>query len=162
MASLRTLNTAQISYDSAYPTVGFAARAQCSRPEPVARRREAPGRASSIPSWRRATKSGYSFALSGTAGTPASTYQVIATPLAPNQTGVRYFCSFADAVVRYSCGFALDLRRHSVTRYSKFEFGKVPGGGYKPERSRGEILCFFVLWAFAANDCLFSGHPEIH
>jgi hypothetical protein len=31
---------------------------------------------------------------------PASTYQVIATPLAPNQTGVRYFCSFADAVVR--------------------------------------------------------------
>jgi hypothetical protein len=26
----------------------------------------------------------------------------IGTPLTPNQTGVRYFCSFADAVVRYS------------------------------------------------------------
>jgi hypothetical protein len=26
----------------------------------------------------------------------------IATPLAVNQTGVRYFCSFADAVVRYN------------------------------------------------------------
>jgi hypothetical protein len=48
------------------------------------------------------TKSGYNFALSGVSGTPASTYQFIATPLAVNQTGTRYFCSFADAVVRAS------------------------------------------------------------
>ena len=26
----------------------------------------------------------------------------IGSPLTPNQTGVRYFCSFADAVVRYN------------------------------------------------------------
>jgi hypothetical protein len=48
------------------------------------------------------TKSGYKFALSGVTGTPASTYQAIATPLTPNQSGERYFCSFADAVVRYN------------------------------------------------------------
>ena len=40
--------------------------------------------------------------MSGVTGTPAATYQAIATPLTPNQTGVRYFCSFADAVVRFS------------------------------------------------------------
>jgi hypothetical protein len=48
------------------------------------------------------TKSGYSFAAVGSGGPPASAYQAAATPLTPNQTGVRYFCSFADAVVRYS------------------------------------------------------------
>ena len=48
------------------------------------------------------TKSGYSFALSNVTGTPASSYMAIGTHLTPNQTGVRYFCSFADAVVRYS------------------------------------------------------------
>jgi hypothetical protein len=48
------------------------------------------------------TKSGYKFTLSGVTGTPASTYQAIATPLTVNQSGVRYFCSFADAVVRYN------------------------------------------------------------
>jgi hypothetical protein len=51
---------------------------------------------------RSGTKNGYAFTLSGVTGTPAPTYQVIATPLAPNQTGVRYFCSFEDAVVRIS------------------------------------------------------------
>jgi hypothetical protein len=44
----------------------------------------------------------YSFAISATSGTPVSTYTFIATPLSPNQTGTRYFCSFADAVVRFS------------------------------------------------------------
>jgi hypothetical protein len=48
------------------------------------------------------TKSGYVFTLSGVSGTPASSYQVIATPVGANQTGVNYFCSFADAVVRSS------------------------------------------------------------
>jgi hypothetical protein len=46
------------------------------------------------------SKSGYSFRMANTSGTPVSAYNVIASPLQPNQTGVRYFCSFADAVVR--------------------------------------------------------------
>jgi hypothetical protein len=51
--------------------------------------------------------------MTGSGGPPASTYQAIAAPLTPNQTGVRYFCSFADAVVRYSttaiatCGYTV-------------------------------------------------------
>jgi hypothetical protein len=46
------------------------------------------------------TKNGYTFAMSGASGTPAGAYQIIASPTIPNQTGVRFFCSFADAVVR--------------------------------------------------------------
>ena len=52
--------------------------------------------------------------LTGVSGTPASSYQVIATPLAPNQTGVRYFCSFADAVVRASPSTAIATCNYSV------------------------------------------------
>jgi type IV pilus assembly protein PilA len=99
VAAVRTINTAQISYNSAYPTVGFAATlaalggTSCAPPSPTS--------ACLIDSQLASgTKSGYSFALSGVTGTPASSYQVIASPISPNQTGVRYFCSFADAVPR--------------------------------------------------------------
>jgi prepilin-type N-terminal cleavage/methylation domain-containing protein len=99
VASLRTLNTAQISYNSAYPTVGFAttrgalAGTSCSPPTSA-------GACLIDTQLASGTKSGYSFTLSGTAGTPNSTYQFRADPQTANQTGVRYFCSFADAVVR--------------------------------------------------------------
>jgi type IV pilus assembly protein PilA len=101
VASLRTLNTAQISYNSSYPTIGFAtslaslAGTSCTPPGSA-------GACIIDTQLASGTKSGYSFALSGTSGTPNSTYTFTAAPLAPNQTGVRYFCSFADAVVRYN------------------------------------------------------------
>jgi type IV pilus assembly protein PilA len=101
VASLRTLNTAQISYNSSYPTIGFAtslvslAGTSCSPPG-------SSGACIIDTQLASGSKSGYSFALSGTSGTPNSTYTFIATPLTPNQTGVRYFCSFGDAVVRFS------------------------------------------------------------
>ncbi|MGC1787040.1 MAG: prepilin-type N-terminal cleavage/methylation domain-containing protein [Terriglobales bacterium] len=101
VASLRTLNTAQISYDSSYPTVGFATTlaslsgTSCAPPGSTA--------ACYIDSTLASgTKSGYTFQLVGTTGTPNATYQFIASPLNANQTGVRYFCSFADAVIRFS------------------------------------------------------------
>jgi len=101
VASIRTLNTGQISYYSAYPTVGFAgtlgalAGTSCAPPTSA-------GACLIDTQLASGSKSGYSFALSGVSGTPASTYQVIASPLAVNQSGTRYFCSFADAVVRAS------------------------------------------------------------
>ncbi|SRR6266852_1499831 len=101
VASIRTLNTGQISYYSAYPTVGFAgtlgalAGTSCAPPTSA-------GACLIDTQLASGSKSGYNFALSGVSGTPASTYQVIASPLAVNQSGTRYFCSFADAVVRAS------------------------------------------------------------
>ena len=113
VASVRTLNTAQISYNSAYPTVGFAstlgnlAGTSCTPPSSTS--------ACLIDTTLAAgTKSGYSFQLTGVSGTPASTYQVIASPLSPNQTGVRYFCSFADAVVRVNPTTAISTCSYTV------------------------------------------------
>jgi len=99
VSALRALNTAQISYSSFYPTVGYAtalsslAGTNCAPPGATT--------ACLIDTQLAAgTKSGYSFVLSGTSGTPNWTYQIRADPKSPNQSGVRYFCSFADAVLR--------------------------------------------------------------
>jgi prepilin-type N-terminal cleavage/methylation domain-containing protein len=102
VASIRTLNTAQISYNSAYPTVGFAASlanlaGTCTTTIPTT------GSACLIDTQLASgTKSGYSFQMAGVSGTPASTYQAIGNPITQNTTGVRSFCSVADAVVRYT------------------------------------------------------------
>ena len=99
VGAVRTLNTAQISYNSAYPTVGYAATlgalggTACTPPAST-------GACLIDTQLASGTKNGYTFTLSGVTGTPAATYEVIAAPAVPNQTGVRFFCSFADAVVR--------------------------------------------------------------
>ena len=99
VSSVRTVNTAQITYNSTYSTVGFSGSmsalggSSCAPPNSTS--------ACLIDTMlANGSKSGYSFGISGATGTPVSTYQVIAAPLQPNQSGVKYFCSFADAVVR--------------------------------------------------------------
>jgi len=47
-------------------------------------------------------RSGYNFTLTNVTGTPNSTYNVIASPTTWNYSGMNYFCSFADAVIRSS------------------------------------------------------------
>ena len=61
------------------------------------------------------TKSGYLFAISGTSGTPNAAYQFVASPVGVNQTGVRYFCSFADGVVRVNASSAIGTCDGTVT-----------------------------------------------
>jgi len=101
VGALRTLNTAQVSYNSTYPTVGFAsaltnlAGTSCATTAPTST-----GACLIDSALGNSTKSGYLFTLSGVTGTPAAAYQFVASPVGPNQTGVRYFCSFADGVVR--------------------------------------------------------------
>jgi len=106
VGALRTLNTAQISYNSTYPTVGFSSALNSLGDGGTA---SACGGTTSPTSTsaclidsalETGQKSGYSFALANVTGTPASTYSIVASPISPNQTGVRYFCSYADAVVR--------------------------------------------------------------
>ncbi|MBZ5658023.1 MAG: prepilin-type N-terminal cleavage/methylation domain-containing protein [Acidobacteriia bacterium] len=100
VAAIRTLNTAQISYNSAYPTVGFAgtmgalAGTSCAPPSSA-------GACLIDTNLAAGTKSGYSFALAVTANGGLNVgYQASADPLSPNSTGVRYFCSFEDGVLR--------------------------------------------------------------
>jgi prepilin-type N-terminal cleavage/methylation domain-containing protein len=101
VASIRTLNSAQVSYNSAYPTVGFAATlaalggTTCTPPDSTS--------ACLIDTQLGGgLKNGYVFALSNVTGTPNSTYTFIGTPVLVNGSGIRYFCSFQDAVVRFS------------------------------------------------------------
>ena len=61
------------------------------------------------------TKSGYSFAMQGGSGTPNVSYQIIASPTQPNQSGVRYFCSFEDAVVRVNPTASISTCDYSQT-----------------------------------------------
>ena len=103
VGALRTLNTAQISYNSTYGTAGFAhplsylAGTTCATTVPTST-----GACLIDSVLGNGTKSGYVFTLQGVSGAPAPSYQFIASPVTSNLTGVRYFCSFADAVVRSS------------------------------------------------------------
>jgi prepilin-type N-terminal cleavage/methylation domain-containing protein len=101
VAAVRTLNTAQISYNSAYPTVGYAATlpalggTSCTPPNSTS--------ACLIDTaLAGGQRGGYNFTLSHVTGTPNSSYNFIATPILWNYSGIRYFCSYEDAVVRYS------------------------------------------------------------
>jgi type IV pilus assembly protein PilA len=101
VASVRTVNTAQISFNSAYPTVGFAstltalAGTTCSPPDSTS--------ACLIDTQLGGgQKSGYNFTLANVTGTPNATYSIIGAPVLVNGSGIRYFCSFQDGVVRYS------------------------------------------------------------
>jgi len=104
VGSIRTLNTAEISYNSTFPSAGFTSTIS-----------QLGGTASPcISSTANAclidsvlssgTKAGYAFTMGpgATTGSPQPSYDVIGSPVIPNQTGTRYFCSFEDAVVRYS------------------------------------------------------------
>ena len=97
VASIRTINTAMISYNSSYPTVGFAS---------TLTQLSGTCTGSVVPTSTTAclidstlaggTKSGYTFTASGTSGG----YAAWANPVTLNTTGVNSFCSVADAVVR--------------------------------------------------------------
>jgi prepilin-type N-terminal cleavage/methylation domain-containing protein len=99
VASIRTINTGMVTYNSTYPTVGFAASlavlggvAPCTPSSTTA---------CLIDSVLAAgTKSGYTFLAAAAGGTPNVTYYATGVPVTLNQTGIRSFCSFEDAVVR--------------------------------------------------------------
>jgi|SRR5438093_303682 type IV pilus assembly protein PilA len=103
VSSLRTINTAEISYQTAYPTNGYAAAltnlggaaGSCSPSSTTACLID-----STLSS---GVKSGYNFAAAGAnpLNGANSTYTAGAAPGTYNQTGVRQFCSIEDAVVRW-------------------------------------------------------------
>jgi type IV pilus assembly protein PilA len=109
VASIRTINTAEVTYDSTYPTVGFA---------PALVNLGGALGAACVPSSTTAClidsvlandgnpagggKSGYLFTTgTGTvAGGVNVGYTALAVPITINQTGIRAFCAEEDGVVR--------------------------------------------------------------
>ncbi len=112
-ASIRTINTAQVTYAAMYPARGFARDLAALGPGPDGTKTFSPAHAGLIDStlanasctagnW--CTKSGYRFML----GTACKTqtcreYFVVATPVDSN-TGSRNFCATSDTVVRFKVG----------------------------------------------------------
>jgi len=100
VSSIRTINTGEITYMSAYPTVGYATALSNlgGTSNPCTASATSACLIDSVLS--QGVKSGYSFTASGAGGTPASQYYAAGSPVTPNQTGVRSFCSYEDAVLR--------------------------------------------------------------
>jgi type IV pilus assembly protein PilA len=107
VSGIRTVNTAEVSYNSAYPTVGYSGTlgalgdgGNCPAPPTQAT-------ACLIDNVLATNgggngKSGYNYTyLAVVGGTLNTGYGVNANPLTLNQTGVRSFCSVEDAVVRF-------------------------------------------------------------
>jgi len=108
VSSIRTINTAEVTYQSTYPTAGYGALlslgnalgAACPNPpttaaacliDPVLANNGQPAGGG---------KSGYAFVATAS-GTGNVQYVATAIPMVVNQTGNRSFCSVEDAVVRF-------------------------------------------------------------
>jgi type IV pilus assembly protein PilA len=102
VGSRRTINTGEITYQNTYPTVGFAPTLLSLGGAPNAACVPAQATACLIDNVLSAgTKSGYTFQAASVAGGPPTvSYEASAVPVTVNQTGIRSFCSFEDAVVR--------------------------------------------------------------
>jgi prepilin-type N-terminal cleavage/methylation domain-containing protein len=99
VASIRTINTGEITYASSYPSVGYAGTlAVLGGITPCTPSSNTACLLDSV--LASGSKSGYLFAAVGAGGPPASQYYATAVPSTLNQTGIRSFCSFEDAVIR--------------------------------------------------------------
>jgi type IV pilus assembly protein PilA len=99
VGSIRTINTGEITYSASYPTVGFApALSNLGGVTPCTPTTAAGCLIDSV--LASGTKSGYIFTATGSGGPPATQYFATGTPITLNQTGIRSFCSFEDAVIR--------------------------------------------------------------
>lgn len=98
--SLRTLNTAAITYSTTYQAVGFP-------PTLVSLGGAVPCTASSATACildevlSSGTKSGYIFAYTPDGLTPSVTYSATATPVSLGVSGQRMFCTDQTSVIRF-------------------------------------------------------------
>ena len=110
VGSLRTINTAEVTYSTTYPNIGFAATlaslggttATCSNPLGAAA-----ANACLIDDVLslQGINSGYTFAAVGVAGGGSPllvTYTSQSSPSVPGQSGQRFFCSDQSGVIRFN------------------------------------------------------------
>jgi len=101
VGSIRTLNTAEITFNTTYPTVGFTNLVDLG---PVSGGGSPTSTAAGLIDANLAdgVKSGYNFTVTASGGTPATNYQSTAAPVTPGTTGQRYFCSDSSGVIQYN------------------------------------------------------------
>jgi len=101
--AVRTITTAEIQYQSAYPTSGYSSNlAALGNPSTGCAGAPANSQACLIDSaLASGTKGGYLFTAAAAGGTPTTTFQEGGAPQSAS-TGNRSFCAIEDAVVRVS------------------------------------------------------------
>src|SRR5207245_11711149 len=93
VVSILTLKTAEVTYSSTYPNVGFTCTLGNMAP-PAGTATPTSTSAGLIDNvLASGVKSGYSFALGSCAGTPITNYVSTGVPITVGQTGQRAFCS---------------------------------------------------------------------
>ena len=99
VASIRTITTAETSYSTTFPNVGYT----CTMSElgPPAAGQPVSTSAGGILDAVLAsgTKRGYTFALTNCTGTPRASYSSAAVPQSVGATGTRSFCSDASGII---------------------------------------------------------------
>jgi type II secretory pathway pseudopilin PulG len=103
VSSLRSINTAQVAYSTAYPSVGYASDLSNLKPPSGSNPPDATSADLLDPilacASQPCTKSGYEFSIVNATGTPVSAYGLQAVPVTQGQTGMRGFCSDQLAVI---------------------------------------------------------------
>ena len=102
VGSLRAINTAEITYNTSYPTAGFACSLAAMGP-PSGNTPASSVAAGLIDSnLASGSKSGYPFTVACVgSGVPTVNYQSTAAPASPGVTGQKYFCTDASGVIKY-------------------------------------------------------------
>ena len=132
---IRTIKTAEMSYATTYPGVGFTAIASLSGAQPCT-----PAAATGCfidnflaTNGGGAGKDGYSFILQTAAS--ATGFGTLAAPLTLNRTGTGAFCNDQTGVVYYNAGAATCTKRKftfAIRRYWKLSHTKKEGGQWHP------------------------------
>ena len=100
--AVRTITTAEIQFQSAYPTVGYSpALANLGPPAAGCTTPSSANGCLIDSSLASGTKGGYLFTAAATGGTPTTQFQEGGKPQS-SSTGNRSFCAVEDAVVRIS------------------------------------------------------------
>ncbi len=102
VGSLRTINTAEITYNTTYgATVGFAALSAMGPTSGAGVSPTSTAAGLLDATLAAGSKSGYSFTAVAS-GTNNAVYESTAAPLVVGSTGQRYFCSDASGVIQYN------------------------------------------------------------
>jgi type IV pilus assembly protein PilA len=116
VGSMRTVNTAQVTYQAAYPKRGFAPNLAALGLDPRDGKAYSPEHAGLLDAtlgnascagdaW--CAKTGFQFKVTANCKQGVCTdYVIVATPVDPN-TGTRSFCSTSDGLIRWKTGPAL-------------------------------------------------------
>ena len=114
-SSVRKIATAEMTYNAAYPTVGYASDL-ASLGGPAGTCTPSSANACILDNvLTNGSKSGYQFVATGIGGTPNVDFVVGAAPLSFNQSGVRNFCIVTDGVLRSLSPAALTPPPTTVT-----------------------------------------------